>query len=84
MSPEPDRHPNGSDTQASMTARDALRLLEYVSGTALLTRGQHLKVQAAIRVLDDAIKGAAPEEENIHRKPGMTCAGGTASKEQLP
>ncbi|MCH8912039.1 MAG: hypothetical protein IIA33_00585 [Planctomycetes bacterium] len=54
-----------------MTVRDALRLLDSASGAALLTRGQHLKVQAAIRVLDDAIRGAAPEKENTHPKPGM-------------
>ena len=72
MSSESDRHPNGSETQASMTVRDALRLLDSASGAALLTRGQHLKVQAAIRVLDDAIRGAAPQKENTHEKRGMS------------
>ncbi len=54
-----------------MTAPDALRLLDSASGAALLTRGQHLRVQAAIRVLNDAIKAAAPEKENTHQKPGV-------------
>ena len=72
MSSEPDRHPNASETQASMTVRDALRLLDSASGAALLTRGQHLKVQAAIRILDDAIRGVAPEKENTHQKRGMS------------
>ncbi len=72
MSSEPDRHPNGLETQASMTVRDALRLLDYASGGALLTRGQHLKVQAAIRILDDAIRGAARDKENIQQSPGMS------------
>ncbi|MCH8052890.1 MAG: hypothetical protein IH895_02420 [Planctomycetes bacterium] len=55
-----------------MMAHDALRLLDSASGAALLTRGQHLKVQAAIRILDEAIKCAAPEKESTHQKPGMS------------
>ncbi len=72
MSSEPDRHPNGSENQAFLTPHDALRLLDSASGAALLTRGQHLKVQTAIRVLDDAIRAAAPEKENTQQKPGMS------------
>jgi hypothetical protein len=68
---QPEKHVNGFVHQAPLTARDALRLLDYASAAASLTRGQHLQVQAAVRVLGEAIRGAARDDENGQQSPAV-------------